>query len=43
MKKTKLNFNFFSAAQRLSGIIAVLFTPAVAAPVRARVPYFPRR
>lgn len=43
MKKTKLTHNFFSAADKVFGLIAVLFTPRVAVPVCSRVPFFARR
>ena len=43
MKKTKLTSNFFSAAGKVFGAMAVLFIRPVVAPIRSRVPYFPRR
>ncbi|MEW6467445.1 MAG: hypothetical protein AB1458_00895 [Bacteroidota bacterium] len=43
MKKAKLKFNFFSAADKVFSAIAVLFIPALSAPVCSKVPYFPRR
>jgi len=45
MKKVKLYSNFLSAADKMFGTIAVLFTTRkiVALPVTIRVPFSPRR
>ncbi|MGZ4035853.1 MAG: hypothetical protein ACXVPU_17430 [Bacteroidia bacterium] len=44
MKKAKLSFNFFSAADKMFSMVAVLFTVKIAAtPVAIRVPFSPRR
>ncbi len=45
MKKVKLSSNFLSAADKLIGAIAALFTTQKVkpAPIRVRVPKFPRR